>query len=69
MNSNGINPHRNFVELTYTMGILDDMGAEVYIVNETNWDTPCPTFCKYIKHIIKNKDKYAVVIFTSNMED
>ena len=69
INVNGINPHSDFVELTHTMGSLEAMGASVYSLNETKWDTTCPTFCKYIKHIIKRKDQHAKVVFSSNEEE
>ena len=69
INVNGINPHSDFVELTHVMGSLEAMGASVYSINETKWDTTCPTFCKYIKHTIKKKDQYAKVAFSSNEEE
>ena len=49
ININGINPNDNFAELTNTMGILDTMEAVVYSIVETQWDTTCPKFCKFIK--------------------
>ena len=69
INVNGINPHSDFVELTHTMGSLEAMGASVYSLNETKWDTTCPTLCKDIKHIIKRKDQHAKVVFSSNEEE
>jgi hypothetical protein len=51
------------------MGSLEAMGASVYSINETKWDTTCPTFCKYIKQTIKKKDQYAKVAFSSNEEE
>jgi len=69
INVNGINSHDQFVELTNTMGILDNMEAGVYSLVETQWDTTCPTFCKRIRQTILGKDKYAKVSFASNMDE
>jgi len=31
------------------MGILENMEAGSYSVVETQWDTTCPKFCKFIR--------------------
>jgi len=49
INVNSINPHDNFVELSNAMGILEKMEAGFYSVIETQWDTNCPKFCKFIR--------------------
>ena len=51
------------------MGILERMEAGVYIIVETQWDTTDPRFHKYIKQMIKTKDKYAQVTYRSYMKE
>jgi len=69
ININGINPHDKFSELTNTMGILDTMEAGVYSIVETQWDTTCPKFCKFIRSKIKEHDTYAKASFGSNTDE
>ena len=57
------------VELTNTMGILEHMESGVYRVVETQWNINCPILCKFIKQTIKQRDKYARITFTSNMDE
>ena len=52
---NGVNAHDDFVELSNCMGILENMEAGVYSIVETQWDTTCPKFCKYIKETMKKE--------------
>ena len=66
---NGVNAHDDFVELSNCMGILENMEAGVYSIVETQWDTTCPKFCKYIKETMKKKDTYVKVAFSSNMDE
>ena len=69
ININGISSHDSFIELSNTMGILEQMEAGVYNVVETQWDTTCPKFCKMIQETMKQKDKYVKATFSSNMDD
>ena len=63
INIGGINPHSDFVELTHTLGTLEASGTGIYSINETKWDTMCPSFCKYIKSTIKRRDGYSKFVF------
>jgi len=69
INVNSTNAHDNFVELCNAMGILENMEAGVYSVVETQWDTTCPIFCKFIQEKMKEKDKYVKALFSSNMDE
>ena len=69
ININGINLHDNFAELTNTMGILDTMEAGVYSIVETQWDTTCPKFCKFIRAKMKEHDTYAKAAFGSKTDE
>ena len=69
INVNGVNAHDDFVELSNCMGILENMEAGVYSIVETQWDTTCPKFCKYIKETMKKKDKYVKAAFSSYMDE
>ena len=66
---NGINAHDNFVELSNDMGILATMEAGVYSMVETQWDTTCPKFCKFIREKMKEQDTYAKALFSFNMDE
>ena len=69
INVNGVNAHDDFVELSNCMGILENMEAGVYSIVETQWDTTCPKFCKYIRETMRTKDKYVKAAFSSNMDE
>ena len=51
------------------MGVLENMEAGVYSIVETQWDTTCPKFCKFIRGKMKEKDKYGKASFSSNMDE
>ena len=57
------------IELSNTMGKLEQMEARVYSVVENQWDTTCPKFCKMIRETMKQKDTYVKAAFSLNMDE
>ena len=58
----GVNPHDNFVELSNTMGILNNMEAGIYSMVETQWDTTSSSF----KKLLKTKSNKKINIITAS---
>ena len=57
------------IELSNTMGKLEQMEARIYSVVENQWDTTCLKFSKMIRETMKQKDKYIKDSFSSNMDE
>lgn len=55
INIHGISAQDEFIELINTMGILERMEAEIYIVVETQWDTSNPLLHKHAKRTQKRR--------------
>ena len=51
------------------MGILATIEAGVYSMVETQWDTTCPKFCKFVREKLKDHDTYAKAAFDSNTDE
>ena len=61
INVHGINLHENFVGLSNTMCILNNMEAGIYSMVEKQWDTISSSFERFIKDKIKQKDIYTII--------
>ena len=57
------------IELSNTMGKLEQMEARIYSVVENQWDTTCLKFSKMIRETMKQKDTYVKAAFSLNMDE
>ena len=51
------------------MGIMEKMEAGIYSIVETQWDTTNHPFNRHINTTVKSIDKYAKVVYSSNMDE